>query len=258
MMETYKTKDVASKTGIPGNLIRKYSQTLELSGYDIGKASGARCFKLDDIRLLKGIHERVAMHHVDINDAVVQTLKDLQNEALIHKSRGSVQEKEQTARDVTTTIQEQNKKFEEFMHKLDTLAQLNEAIIHQNSTLITQNRQKDEKLDDLMQQVYVSETQQEEILLDLVGHVQKSEAKQENKLNHLMSHMYKKDAKQEEKMNKVINQVYKKDASRDEQLMLLIREMQETKRMIAASQENNVVKSLRTLFSRLKPERTQS
>ncbi|GAA3322795.1 hypothetical protein GCM10020331_044100 [Ectobacillus funiculus] len=45
--------------------------------------------------------------------------------------------------DVNTTIREQKqKKFEEFMNKLDTLAQLNEAIIHQNSTLISQKSPK--------------------------------------------------------------------------------------------------------------------
>ncbi|WP_416827046.1 DUF3967 domain-containing protein [Ectobacillus polymachus] len=255
MIETYKTKDVASKTGIPGNLIRKYSQTLELNGYEIGKASGARCYKLDDIRLLKGIHEKVAVHHKDVNDAVIQTLKDLQNEALIHASTSSLHDNENSTHDVSLSIQEQNKKFEEFMHKLDTLAGLNEAIIHQNSTLITQNRQKDEKLDDLMHQVYISETEQKEILIDIVGRMKKSDAKQEDKLNSLISHMYKREAKQEEKMSKVINQVYKKEANRDTQLMTLIREMQETKKMIAASQENTVLKSIRSMLSKLKSER---
>ena len=66
--------------------------------------------------------------------------------------------------------------------------------------------------------------------------------------------MYKKESKQDEKMNKLINHVYRQESSRDEQLMSLIREMQETKRMIAASKENTWVKTIKNIF-RAKPER---
>ena len=36
-------------------------------------------------------------------------------------------------------------------------------------------------------------------------------------------------------MNKLVSQIYNKDSNRDAQLMQVIREIQETKRMVAAS-----------------------
>ena len=51
-----------------------------------------------------------------------------------------------------------------------------------------------------------------------------------------MNHMYKRESKQEEKMNKLVNQIYNKDSNRDStQLMQVIREIQETKKLVAAS-----------------------
>ena len=47
-----------------------------------------------------------------------------------------------------------------------------------------------------------------------------------------MNHMYKRESKQEEKMNKLVSQIYNKDSNRDAQLMQVIREIQETKRMV--------------------------
>ena len=125
------------------------------------------------------------------------------------------------------------------MLKLEMLAQLNEAIIHQNSTLITQNRLKDEKLDELMQQVYVKEGSQEKMLQELVDHAAQTDALQKEKMDLLMNHMYKRESKQEEKMNKLVNQIYNKDSNRDAQLMQVIREIQETKRLVAASKEQS-------------------
>lgn len=59
MMEaTYKTKDVTNKTGIPKHIVRKYSQLLEEHGYMISKTADARIYKLDDLKLLKSIHEK--------------------------------------------------------------------------------------------------------------------------------------------------------------------------------------------------------
>ncbi|MFD3447945.1 DUF3967 domain-containing protein [Microbacteriaceae bacterium 4G12] len=252
----YKTKDVASKTGIPGNLIRKYSQILEENGYTIDKNTmGQRFFHMKDVKILKMIHERVSQLDQDMTEVITFLIQELNAPPFTPTTpKPSVPDTE----DVTTTIQKQNKKFEEFMGKLDILAQLNEAIIHQNSTLISQNRQKDEKLDELMQQVYVKESKQEEMLHDLVNHSQKNEIKQNEKMGSLMNHLYKREAKQEEKINKLINQVSKKEANRDQQLMQLIRDMQETKRMIAASQENTWFKSIKNAFGRMRSEKASS
>ncbi|MFX3624075.1 MAG: DUF3967 domain-containing protein [Ectobacillus sp.] len=256
MGEKFKTKDVANKTGIPGNMVRKYSQTLEQLGYPIDRVADARCFKMEDMRLLKTIHARVSELQEDITDAVAAILKETEKSPAIQAP--AALKPAASAGDVNITIQEQNKKFEEFMIKLDTLAQLNEAIIHQNSTLISQNRQKDKKLDELMHQVYIKEGKQEKLLQNLSVHVHKSEAEQREKLDNLLSHISKKEERHNEKISKLMNQVYKKEASRDEQLMQLIREMQETKRMIAASQESSIFKSIRNMFGRLKPEKPET
>ena len=40
-------------------------------------------------------------------------------------------------------------------------------------------------------------------------------------------------------MNKLVNQIYNKDSNRDAQLMQVIREIQETKRLVAASKEQS-------------------
>lgn len=262
MTGSYQTKDIANKTGIPGNIVRKYSSLLEQHGYIIEKTGNSRTFTMADIRLLKDIHRRVSDLDENAADAVAAVLQGMSEDT--NPAPLQTSEPEQAAvstkasitiyDDVNTTIREQNKKFEEFMNKLDTLAQLNEAIIHQNSTLISQNRQKDEKLDELMQEVYVKESKQENMLCDLIDHVKQTESKQDEKIDNVLSQMYKKESKQDEKMNKLINHVYKQESSRDEQLMSLIREMQETKRMIAASKENTWVKTIKNIF-RAKPER---
>ncbi|ENQ3104507.1 Protein of unknown function [Bacillus sp. 491mf] len=247
MNGTYKTKDVTNKTGIPKNVVRKYSQLLEEHGYFIDKTAQSRTYKLDDVRILKLIHERAASLKEDIMETIAFILKEEEAPAA---SPTIVEENK------NLQLNEQSKKFEEFMHKLDMLAQLNEAIIHQNSTLITQNRLKDEKLNELMQQVYVKEVKQEEMLQNLVDHAADNDALQKEKMDLLMNHMYKRESKQEEKMNKLMNQVYNKESNRDAQLMQVIREIQETKRLIAASQEQSFLKSFKSLFVRFKSEKT--
>lgn len=262
MTGTYKTKDIANKTGIPGNIVRKYSNLLEQNGYIIEKTGNSRTFTMADIRLLKDIHKRVSELDENAAEAVAAILQGKPEDTIpvalqtVEPEQAMSPAKTPVAiyDDMNMTIREQNKKFEEFMNKLDTLAQLNEAIIHQNSTLISQNRQKDEKLDELMQEVYVKESKQENMLCDLIDHVRQTESKQDEKIDNVLSQMYKKESKQDEKMNKLINHVYKQESSRDEQLMSLIREMQETKRMIAASKENTWVKTIKNIF-RAKPER---
>ncbi len=300
----YKTKDAENKTGIPKNVIRKYSSILEQYGYTIDKnVMGERAYKLEDIKLLKTIHDHVS----DLDKDVVEVIADLVHEinsavsiSVPENHPEPLQPAETSApaiaetHDVNTTILEQNKKFEEFMNKLDNLAQLNEAIIHQNSTLISQNRQKDEKLDDLLHHVYIKESKQEEKLGELMMHVQKNESRQENKLNELLIQMQKKETKQEDSLNKLMHhisqkefkqelklnefmhhmsetgarqeeklnelayKVKRKEAGRDEQLMRLIREMQETKQMIAAARENTFMKTLKSLFVKERPQKLDS
>ena len=55
-------------------------------------------------------------------------------------------------------------------------------------------------------------------------------------------------------MNKLVSQIYNKDSNRDAQLMQVIREIQETKRMVA-SKEQSFFQSFRSLFSRAKQEK---
>jgi predicted transcriptional regulator len=241
----YKTKDVTNKTGIPKHTVRKYSQLLEEHGYIISKAADARIYRMDDLKLLKSIHERAATLQEDISETIPIILKEKDNPPIpIAQNKQEVQTKDD------------GRNFEEFMLKLEMLAQLNEAIIHQNSTLITQNRLKDEKLDELMQQVYVKEGSQEKMLQELVDHAAQTDALQKEKMDLLMNHMYKRESKQEEKMNKLVSQIYNKDSNRDAQLMQVIREIQETKRMVAASKEQSFFQSFKSLFSRAKQEKT--
>ena len=76
MMEaTYKTKDVTNKTGIPKHIVRKYSQLLEEHGYMISKTADARIYKLDDLKLLKSIHERATLQE-DISETIPIILKE--------------------------------------------------------------------------------------------------------------------------------------------------------------------------------------
>ncbi|MDZ5607292.1 DUF3967 domain-containing protein [Bacillus pseudomycoides] len=245
MEATYKTKDVTNKTGIPKHIVRKYSQLLEEHGYMIAKTADARIYKMDDLKLLKSIHERAATLQEDITETIPIILRERENPPVpILKQHQEAHPKEE------------GRNFEEFMLKLEMLAQLNEAIIHQNSTLITQNRLKDEKLDELMQQVYVKEGTQEEMLKELINHAAQTDALQKEKMDLLMNHMYKRESKQEEKMNKLVNHVYNKDNNRDAQLMQVIREIQETKRLIAASRDQSLFQSFKNLFVRVKPEKT--
>ncbi|MBY0596925.1 DUF3967 domain-containing protein [Bacillus bingmayongensis] len=245
MEATYKTKDVTNKTGIPKHIVRKYSQLLEEHGYMIAKTADARIYKMDDLKLLKSIHERATTLQEDITETIPIILRERENPPVpILKQHQEAHPKEE------------GRNFEEFMLKLEMLAQLNEAIIHQNSTLITQNRLKDEKLDELMQQVYVKEGTQEEMLQELINHAAQTDALQKEKMDLLMNHMYKRESKQEEKMNKLVNHVYNKDNNRDAQLMQVIREIQETKRLIAASRDQSLFQSFKNLFVRVKPEKT--
>ncbi len=146
----------------------------------ISKTADARIYKLDDLKLLKSIHERAAtlQRRYFRNDTDYFKRKKRPHLYQLYKISKRYKRKKKK---MGVTLR--------FMLKLEMLAQLNEAIIHQNSTLITQNRLKDEKLDELMQQVYVKEGSQEKMLQELVDHAAQTDALQKEKMDLLMNHM---------------------------------------------------------------------
>ena len=95
MMEaTYKTKDVTNKTGIPKHIVRKYSQLLEEHGYMISKTDDARIYKLDDLKLLKSIHERAATLQEDISETIPIILKEKAPPVPVIQDKQEIQPKE--------------------------------------------------------------------------------------------------------------------------------------------------------------------
>ncbi|GGI14602.1 DUF3967 domain-containing protein [Gottfriedia solisilvae] len=116
--------------------------------------------------------------------------------------------------------------FEEFMSQISNLANQNELILQQNQTLIQQNLLKDQKLEKILHSVE-----------------EKSEELQE-----LASVIEEKD----EKLEQMFEEIQVREVSRDAQLMRMIREMQETKKMVAASKEKDWKSSLKSFF--IKPK----
>ncbi len=116
--------------------------------------------------------------------------------------------------------------FEEFMSQISNLATQNELILQQNQTLIQQNLLKDQKLEKILHSVE-----------------EKSEELQE-----LASVIEEKD----EKLEQMFEEIQVREVSRDAQLMRVIREMQETKKMVAASKEKDWKSSLKSFF--IKPK----
>ncbi|MEH6938959.1 DUF3967 domain-containing protein [Bacillus sp. JJ664] len=116
--------------------------------------------------------------------------------------------------------------FEEFMSQISNLANQNELILQQNQTLIQQNLLKDQKLEKILHSVE-----------------EKSEELQE-----LASVIEEKD----EKLEQMFEEIQVREVSRDAQLMRMIREMQETKKMVAASKDKDWKSSLKSFF--IKPK----
>jgi Protein of unknown function (DUF3967) len=112
--------------------------------------------------------------------------------------------------------------FEEFMSQISSLADQNEQILQQNQTLIKQNLEKDQKLEKIL---YSVEEKSEE-------------------LQELASVIEEKD----EKLEQMFEDIQLKQVDRDAQLMRVIRELQETKKMVAASREKTWKLAIKSLF----------
>jgi hypothetical protein len=112
--------------------------------------------------------------------------------------------------------------FEEFMAQITNLANQNEQILQQNQTLIQQNMEKDQKLEKILHSVE-----------------EKSEELQE-----LAMVIEEKD----EKLEQMFEEIQEREVGRDAQLMRMIREMQETKKMVAASKEKHWKNSIKSFF----------
>ncbi|WP_158095021.1 DUF3967 domain-containing protein [Gottfriedia luciferensis] len=116
--------------------------------------------------------------------------------------------------------------FEEFMSQITSLANQNEQILHQNQTLIKQNLEKDHKLERILNSV---EEKSEEL--------------------HVLATVIE---EKDEKLEQMFEEIQLKEAGRDAQLMRMIRELQETKRMVAASKERDWKSAIKSLF--IKPK----
>lgn len=116
--------------------------------------------------------------------------------------------------------------FEEFMSQISNLATQNELILQQNQTLIQQNLLKDQKLEKILHSV----------------------EEKSDELQELASVIEEKD----EKLEQMFEEIQVREVSRDAQLMRVIREMQETKKMVAASKEKDWKSSLKSFF--IKPK----
>ncbi|WP_088013907.1 DUF3967 domain-containing protein [Gottfriedia acidiceleris] len=112
--------------------------------------------------------------------------------------------------------------FEEFMSQITNLAYQNEQILNQNQTLIKQNLEKDQKLEKIL---YSVEEKSEE-------------------LQGLATVIEEKD----EKLEQMFEEIKTKESGRDAQLMRMIRELQETKKMVAASKERDWKNAIKSLF----------
>ncbi|MEH7400841.1 DUF3967 domain-containing protein [Gottfriedia acidiceleris] len=112
--------------------------------------------------------------------------------------------------------------FEEFMSQITNLAYQNEQILTQNQTLIKQNLEKDQKLEKIL---YSVEEKSEE-------------------LQGLATVIEEKD----EKLEQMFEEIKSKESGRDAQLMRMIRELQETKKMVAASKERDWKNAIKSLF----------
>lgn len=120
------------------------------------------------------------------------------------------------------TTQPNQLMFEEFMTQITNLATQNEQILQQNQTLIQQNMEKDQKLEKILHSVE-----------------EKSEELQE-----LAMVIEEKD----EKLEQMFEEIQEREVGRDAQLMRMIREMQETKKMVAASKEKHWKHSIKSFF----------
>ncbi|MFB7140604.1 DUF3967 domain-containing protein [Gottfriedia sp. NPDC056225] len=112
--------------------------------------------------------------------------------------------------------------FEEFMSQITNLAFQNEQILTQNQTLIKQHMEKDQKLE----QILISVEEKSEELQELAAVIEEKD----------------------EKLEQIFEEIQSKESGRDAQLMRMIRELQETKKMVAASKERDWKNAIKSLF----------
>lgn len=159
-------------------------------------------------------------------EQVLEENKKLPDEVVLSKLNGSnvVTEPIVTKENVTTFVPTNSNQimFEEFMSQITNLAYQNEQILTQNQTLIKQNLEKDQKLEKIL---YSVEEKSEE-------------------LQGLATVIEEKD----EKLEQMFEEIKSKESGRDAQLMRMIRELQETKKMVAASKERDWKNAIKSLF----------
>ncbi|MFD4707284.1 DUF3967 domain-containing protein [Gottfriedia sp. NPDC058432] len=157
-------------------------------------------------------------------EQVLEENKKLPDEVVLSKLNGSVTEPIVSKENVTTFVPTNSNQimFEEFMSQITNLAYQNEQILTQNQTLINQNLEKDQKLEKIL---YSVEEKSEE-------------------LQGLATVIEEKD----EKLEQMFEEIKSKESGRDAQLMRMIRELQETKKMVAASKERDWKNAIKSLF----------
>ncbi|WP_129689284.1 DUF3967 domain-containing protein [Gottfriedia acidiceleris] len=159
-------------------------------------------------------------------EQVLEENKKLPDEVVLSKLNGSnvVTETIVSKENVTTFVPTNSNQimFEEFMSQITNLAYQNEQILTQNQTLIKQNLEKDQKLEKIL---YSVEEKSEE-------------------LQGLATVIEEKD----EKLEQMFEEIKTKESGRDAQLMRMIRELQETKKMVAASKERDWKNAIKSLF----------
>ncbi|WP_176545095.1 DUF3967 domain-containing protein [Bacillus sp. AFS041924] len=159
-------------------------------------------------------------------EQVLEENKKLPDEVALSKlSESSVVRDPLVSKESITTFVPTNSNqimFEEFMSQITNLANQNEQILTQNQTLIKQNLEKDEKLEKILSSVE-----------------EKSE-----ELQGLALVIEEKD----EKLDQMFEEIKTKESGRDAQLMRMIRELQETKKMVAASKERDWKNAIKSLF----------
>ncbi|MEE6452066.1 DUF3967 domain-containing protein [Gottfriedia acidiceleris] len=159
-------------------------------------------------------------------EQVLEENKKLPDEVVLSKLNESnkVTEPIVTKENVTTFVPSNSNQimFEEFMSQITNLAYQNEQILTQNQTLIKQNLEKDQKLEKIL---YSVEEKSEE-------------------LQGLATVIEEKD----EKLEQMFEEIKTKESGRDAQLMRMIRELQETKKMVAASKERDWKNAIKSLF----------
>ncbi|MGG0176077.1 DUF3967 domain-containing protein [Gottfriedia acidiceleris] len=159
-------------------------------------------------------------------EQVLEENKKLPDEVVLSKLNDSnvVTEPIVSKENVTTFVPTNSNQimFEEFMSQITNLAYQNEQILTQNQTLIKQNLEKDQKLEKIL---YSVEEKSEE-------------------LQGLATVIEEKD----EKLEQMFEEIKSKESGRDAQLMRMIRELQETKKMVAASKERDWKNAIKSLF----------